>query len=83
LITNATFFDEEYESKVHWGHSCVGRVVEVAATAGVKNLHLFHHDPSQTDGDIDRKLDIVQDMMAALESVTKVWAPAEGPTFKP
>jgi hypothetical protein len=78
LITNATFYDEEYERKVHWGHSCVGRAVEVAAATGVENLHLFHHDPSQTNDDIDLKLDIAQDMMAALESVTKIWAPAGG-----
>lgn len=83
LITDTTYFDEEYESKVHWGHSSVGRVVEVAAAAGVERLHLFHHDPSQSDDDIDRKLEVAQDMMAAFESVAKVEAPAEGATYKP
>jgi phosphoribosyl 1,2-cyclic phosphodiesterase/CheY-like chemotaxis protein len=83
LITDTTYFDEDYETKVHWGHSCVGPVVEMAAAANVKSLHLFHHDPAQTDDDIDRKWDVARDMMASLESKTSVIAPTEGSVFKP
>lgn len=83
LITDTTYFDEEYETKVHWGHSPVGRVVEIAAAAKIKHLHLFHHDPDQFDTDIDRKLDVARKMMAGLGADTYVEAPAEGSTYKP
>jgi hypothetical protein len=33
----------------------VGEVVRLAHEAGVKELCLFHHDPDQTDDDIDLK----------------------------
>ncbi|MEQ9446882.1 MAG: response regulator, partial [Rhodospirillaceae bacterium] len=66
LITDTTYFDDEYNKRIHWGHSSVGRVVEIAAAANVKHLHLFHHDPDQYDDDIDRKLSVAQEKMAAL-----------------
>ncbi|MCX7161153.1 MAG: response regulator, partial [Proteobacteria bacterium] len=57
LITDTTYRDHEYPSKVDWGHSCVSEVADLAVRADVKRLHLFHHDPDQSDDDIDRKLD--------------------------
>lgn len=78
LITDTTYRDHEYPSKADWGHSCVSQVAQLAARAGVKRLHLFHHDPDQTDADIDAKL---RETRAALDgSGVKVAcdAPAEG-----
>ncbi|MEQ8508593.1 MAG: response regulator [Rhodospirillaceae bacterium] len=83
LITDTTYFDDEYNKRIHWGHSSVGRVVEIAAAANVKHLHLFHHDPDQYDDDIDRKLSVAQEKMAALNPSTRVEAPAEGAVFQP
>ncbi|MEQ8736000.1 MAG: response regulator [Rhodospirillaceae bacterium] len=83
LITDTTYFDDEYKKRIHWGHSSVGRVVEIAAAANVKCLHLFHHDPDQYDDDIDRKLDVAQEKMATLNASTRVEAPAEGAVFQP
>ena len=56
LITDTTYRDHEYPSKVDWGHSCVSQVADLAARAKVKRLHLFHHDPDQTDDHIDLKV---------------------------
>ena len=64
LITDTTFRDGEYPGKVDWGHSCVSEVADLAARAQVKRLHLFHHDPDQTDDVIDLKL---QEVRAALD----------------
>jgi ribonuclease BN (tRNA processing enzyme) len=64
LITDTTYRDHEYPSKVDWGHSCVSQVADLAARARVKRLHLFHHDPDQTDDDIDLK---VRDAREALD----------------
>jgi ribonuclease BN (tRNA processing enzyme) len=55
LITDTTYRDHEYPTKVDWGHSCVSEVADLAARAKVKRLYLFHHDPDQTDDDIDLK----------------------------
>jgi phosphoribosyl 1,2-cyclic phosphodiesterase/CheY-like chemotaxis protein len=78
LITDTTYMDDEYPSRVGWGHSPVGQVVNLAHNAAVKQLHLFHHDPDQTDDDIDRKLDAVRALLASRGSATVCVAPTEG-----
>ncbi len=77
LITDTTYRDEEYPAKVDWGHSCVSQVVDLAARAEVKRLHLFHHDPDQTDVLIDRKLEEAREGLAKLGSKVVCDAPAE------
>lgn len=78
LITDATYRDHEYPSKVDWGHSCVSQVADLAARAAVKRLHLFHHDPDQSDADIDAKLDEAREALVRLGSKVQCDAPAEG-----
>jgi len=80
LITDATYRDHEYPSKIDWGHSSVSQVVELAARAEVKRLHLFHHDPDQTDEDIDLKLEEARAALARMKSKVQCTAPAEGST---
>ena len=78
LITDTTYRDAEYPSKMDWGHSSVSQVAELAHKAKVKRLHLFHHDPDQTDEDIDRKLADARDALSKLGSEVVCEAPAEG-----
>ena len=78
LITDTTYRDHEYPSKVDWGHSCVSQVADLAARAEVKRLHLFHHDPDQTDDDIDAKLGETRRELERLKSNVVCEAPAEG-----
>jgi CheY-like chemotaxis protein/ribonuclease BN (tRNA processing enzyme) len=77
LITDTTYRDSEYLSKVDWGHSCVSQVVALAARAEVKRLHLFHHDIDQTDDVIDLKLQDAREGLAKLGSKVVCEAPAE------
>ena len=77
LITDTTFRDHEYPSKVDWGHSCVSEVADLAARAEVKRLHLFHHDPDQSDDDIDLKLAEMREALRRLGAKTQCDAPAE------
>jgi CheY-like chemotaxis protein/phosphoribosyl 1,2-cyclic phosphodiesterase len=77
LITDTTYRDHEYPSKVDWGHSCVSEVADLAVRAQVKLLHLFHHDPDQTDEDIDRKLDETRAHVSRLGGSVVCDAPAE------
>jgi phosphoribosyl 1,2-cyclic phosphodiesterase/ActR/RegA family two-component response regulator len=78
LITDSTYSDFEYESKVGWGHSCISKVVNLAHNANVKSLYLFHHDPDQTDSDIDAKLEYATSLLSSFNSKTAVIAPCEG-----
>lgn len=82
LITDTTYSDEDYRTKEGWGHSCVSKVVNLADTAQVKTLYLFHHDPDQTDDDIDRKHETAMAMLKKRNSKTKCLAPREGQVFK-
>jgi phosphoribosyl 1,2-cyclic phosphodiesterase len=58
LIYDAMYTPEEYEgegcmSKKGWGHSTFDAGARVAEAAGVKELVLFHHDPSHDDAFMD------------------------------
>ena len=77
LITDTTYRDHEYPSKVDWGHSCVSEVADLAARAELKRLHLFHHDPDRSNDDIDRKLDETRVHLSRLGSKVECDAPAE------
>jgi len=81
LITDTTYRDSEYTSKVDWGHSCVSQVAKLAARAEVKRLHLFHHDIDQTDDAIDLKLADAREALQKAGSKVECNAPAEGSTL--
>ncbi len=83
LITDTTYTNAEYQQgKELWGHSSVEQVVKLAHQADVKMLHLFHHDPDQTDADIDAKLEIAQSMLEKMNSSVQCLAPKEKQVFK-
>jgi phosphoribosyl 1,2-cyclic phosphodiesterase len=53
LIYDAQYTPEEYAARKGWGHSTWLEAAHVAKDAGVKQLILFHHDPSHDDAKID------------------------------
>ncbi len=77
LITDCAYSDEEYERRIHWGHSSVSQVAELAWRARVRSLYLVHHDPGQNDQAIDAKLARAQAWLAARGANTEVVAPVE------
>ncbi|MEO5378801.1 MAG: response regulator [Magnetococcus sp. DMHC-6] len=77
LIIDSTYFDHEYELKKDWGHSAISQVAELAHRSLTKTLFLYHHDPDQTDADIDRKLEIVNKILQDYNSNTRCIAPKE------
>jgi CheY-like chemotaxis protein len=81
LITDTTYRDSEYLTKVDWGHSCVSEVAKLAARAEVKRLHLFHHDIDQTDDLIDLKLKDAREALQRLGAKVQCEAPAENSTL--
>jgi phosphoribosyl 1,2-cyclic phosphodiesterase len=49
-----------------WGHSYPEYAVDIAATAGVKQLALTHHDPLDTDEDVDAKVEHTRQLIRDL-----------------
>lgn len=78
LVIDATYTDAEYPAKIGWGHSSLSRVVEIADQAKVKLLCLYHHDPDQTDKDIDHKVLEAKEILESRHSITRCIAPKEG-----
>ncbi|MBF0428920.1 MAG: response regulator [Magnetococcales bacterium] len=81
LITDSTYMDKDYVSKVHWGHSAISQVVELAHLAQVKALHLFHHDPDQSDDTIAIKEQTAKVKLQQLSPEIACLAPREGQSF--
>lgn len=60
LLHDAQYTDEEYKTRVGWGHSTVDQAAEFARTCGVGRLVTFHHEPDHSDEEIDRLHDEVR-----------------------
>jgi ribonuclease BN (tRNA processing enzyme) len=78
LVHDCTYFDKEYASKVHWGHSSLSEVCRLAHLAEVERLWIHHHDPDQADEDIARKLEFCEGVLRGLGSKTVAVLPREG-----
>jgi anti-anti-sigma factor len=57
LIYDSQFTLQESDEKEDWGHSSALVGVEMAQEAAVKNLVLFHYDPTYTDKDLEKILE--------------------------
>jgi phosphoribosyl 1,2-cyclic phosphodiesterase len=53
MIYDATYTEAEYRSRIGWGHSTWQAGASLADAAGVRQLVLFHHDPSHDDRAMD------------------------------
>lgn len=74
LIYDAQYTPEEYPQKVGWGHSTYEVAAQLARSAGVKRLALFHHDPRRDDAGVaeieQRARALFLDTVAAREGTT-------------
>jgi phosphoribosyl 1,2-cyclic phosphodiesterase len=57
LVHDAQYTDDEYTSRVGWGHSRLSDAVALAASAGSRRLVTFHHDPAHDDTFLDGMLE--------------------------
>ncbi len=78
LVHDCTYFDEEYATKIHWGHSSLSEVCRLAHMAEVERLWIHHHDPDQSDDDIERKLEFCTSALNVYGSRTELVLPREG-----
>lgn len=49
VIYDSTYNDDEFPSKIGWGHSTWEEGVRLCKAANVKRLAIFHHDPDHED----------------------------------
>ena len=78
LISDAQYFDDEYLTKVGWGHPRATTVVDLALQAEVKQVALFHHDPMHGDTDVDRKIALCKERAARINPALQVFGAREG-----
>jgi phosphoribosyl 1,2-cyclic phosphodiesterase len=53
LIADGQYTEEEYSTKVGWGHTSISLLLEIASQSKVKQLAVFHHDPQHSDRFLD------------------------------
>ena len=70
-IGEAQYTDEEYPSKIGWGHSSLSATVEVALRGGVKALAIYHHDPMHSD-DVVASMEVLAKELIA-ERGASIW----------
>ncbi len=49
VVYDCSYTDEEFPSRVGWGHSTWQEGVRLCLAAGAKSLAIFHHDPDHED----------------------------------
>lgn len=54
VIYDSTYTEEEFPSKVGWGHSTWNEGVALCRAANVKRMAIFHHDPAHDDVEMER-----------------------------
>jgi phosphoribosyl 1,2-cyclic phosphodiesterase len=81
LIHDSMYTDEEYPSRLGWGHSTFGQSLRLAEDGEVKKLLFFHHDPERSDDQIDEIVGGYREEALARGSGVDVSAAAEGFAF--
>lgn len=77
LICDSQYTRSEYAAHVGWGHGCVDDVVRFAIAGNVKQLFLFHHDPSHDDAFIAGMLAQARDLAAKAGGTLRIEAARE------
>ncbi|MBV9120519.1 MAG: response regulator, partial [Chloroflexi bacterium] len=82
LIHDAQYLVREYPTRRGWGHSTTEFVVELALSAGVRRVALFHHDPSHSDDLLDEELVRCRSRAAAVNEELQVMLASEAQTIE-
>jgi|GEM_PF-206246 len=78
LVFDAMFSVRESFIKEDWGHSSALIGADMARAANVKQLYLFHHDPTSTDVEIMRVLRETREYLAQHKKPPEVYVAQEG-----
>lgn len=82
LIHDAQYLPEEMAERQGWGHSTYAEAVALAREAGARNLLLTHHDPSRSDAEVQRIIDLSRQLAAGAENPHYIDAAREGACYR-
>lgn len=57
LLHDAQYKNDEYASRIGWGHSSMDDAIKFAELCKVKNFYFFHHDPLHSDNQLKQMLE--------------------------
>jgi CheY-like chemotaxis protein len=72
LLGEAQYTNEEYVSRVGWGHSSVSNACVLAALARVPRWIVTHHEPRHSDEMLQDKLNVTRHLLQSLGAPTVV-----------
>jgi len=81
LIADGQYTDDEYESKVGFGHTSIPVILDIAHSQKVKQLAIFHHEPQHSDSMLDKLWSQYSPKFAASKSPMNVFWAREGMTI--
>jgi phosphoribosyl 1,2-cyclic phosphodiesterase len=64
LVHDCQYTESEYAGKHGWGHSTPRQATRVAREAGVREIVLFHHDPTHNDEQVEALADEASRLVA-------------------
>jgi phosphoribosyl 1,2-cyclic phosphodiesterase len=62
LLHDAQYSEDEYATRIGWGHSSVAHAVAFSEAVGAKRLVLFHHEPNHSDRDLEQLEDRAREL---------------------
>jgi phosphoribosyl 1,2-cyclic phosphodiesterase len=62
ILHDAQYLDEEYDTKIGWGHSSVDHAVAFCRAVEARRLVLFHHEPRRSDHALELLEDRARDL---------------------
>ncbi len=78
LIHDTQYTEEEYQSRIGFGHSSIRHAFQFAELTDVKHFVPFHHDPTHSDDDLDS---MFTEIIGQLEPPYQVTPSREGLTL--
>lgn len=82
LLHDSMYTEEEYPSRVGWGHSTFEQTLRLAMEAGVKKVLFTHHDPVRTDYELDALVAKMREDAARVGNGLQVEAAKEGIDYR-
>jgi phosphoribosyl 1,2-cyclic phosphodiesterase len=67
LLHDAQYSEDEYDTRIGWGHSSVAHAVAFSEAVGAKRLVLFHHEPNHSDRELEQLEDRARELSESLE----------------
>jgi len=67
VLHDAQYFEDEYDTRIGWGHSSVAHAVAFAEAVAARRLVLFHHEPNHSDKDLEQLEDRAGELSRSLD----------------